>query len=108
MTIHIILVFQIFFKLASNQKNTNLSKINENSKTNISKPDENLSEPMCPICIETIASLKNAKIQIMSTACGHILCKSCYLILFKKETKSIDCPICRKSLDRNMIHDLFL
>jgi hypothetical protein len=67
------------------------------------------TEPMCPICIETIPNLRKLKTKLKSTNCGHIICEPCSEALFKKNNnQSIECPICRKKLTRSLVHDLFI
>lgn len=61
----------------------------------------------CPICLETIQDLKKQNKRLMSTICGHILCKVCATSLIRTSRK-IECPTCRKLLLEKDIHNLFL
>lgn len=77
-----------------------------------SKPidkDHEVTELICPICLESVKNLKSLKVRIMSTQCGHIVCDPCSSGMFKcSKTKSIECPICRKSLKLDSIHEIYL
>jgi hypothetical protein len=74
--------------------------------TNINKKGD--FEPECPICIETYSSLKESKIRLMSTYCGHIICKPCMEDLFKNMNEKVFCPVCRKLLNKKKCHDIFI
>lgn len=90
------------------------SKLNESQlkkpldsvATNVNKKGD--FEPECPICIETYSSLKESKIRLMSTYCGHIICKPCMEDLFKNMNEKVFCPVCRKLLNKKKCHDIFI
>ena len=99
-----------------------------NYKTN----NNDFTESMCPICLETISNvniykyitkyyfnlfifflkLKKQNIRLCVTPCGHILCNICtsnliqsYLNkkkLIPNQKIFLDCPSCRKKIDQSL------
>lgn len=55
----------------------------------------------CVICIEVIES----KDSVVSTICGHVFHKNCFESWLKK-TKN--CPKCRKPIENNQVHRIYL
>jgi hypothetical protein len=51
--------------------------------------------------------LKQKGIVIISTICGHIICKVCSDQLFLNKDQ-IECPTCRKELKKHQVHTLFI
>lgn len=54
----------------------------------------------CPICMESLEGRA-----IMATVCGHIFCAECIRNAVKKNK---NCPNCRKKLNSNGIHPIYL
>ena len=105
-----------FFTTNSNSKETTLIETN---KTSISSKSSALNknrekEPECPVCMETYSDLKREKKSLMSTICGHIMCKGCSDHLFKISSKRItkkkviDCPVCRRTVDTSGVHEIYI
>ncbi|BFU18892.1 zinc finger domain containing protein [Entamoeba histolytica HM-1:IMSS-B] len=53
----------------------------------------------CGICWDTSSD-------VVSTACGHIFCRSCMCELFKNK-ETVECPFCRTQLTKKDVHRLF-
>uniref|UniRef100_U5ENW4 Putative ring finger n=1 Tax=Corethrella appendiculata TaxID=1370023 RepID=U5ENW4_9DIPT len=53
----------------------------------------------CPICLESVFDKKPT-----STTCGHVFCYSC---ITRAIQLTKQCPMCKKKLKNNNIHDLF-
>ena len=49
----------------------------------------------CPICLETLVSIKAREKDIVTTVCGHIFCQECFVMTI---SHSKQCPTCRKKL----------
>ena len=57
----------------------------------------------CPICFQS----SNDGIKFKVGKCGHIICKNCCESLFKSKT-NIQCPMCKKQVDKNDFMDIFV
>ena len=57
----------------------------------------------CPICF----SSSNDGIKFKVGKCGHIICKTCCESLFKSHV-SIQCPLCKKQVNKNDFMDIFV
>jgi len=68
----------------------------------------NTNDPVCPICMESYTKLNESKIRLMSTYCGHIICKPCMEDLLKNKNEKVFCPVCRNLVNRKKCHDIFL
>jgi len=60
----------------------------------------------CPVCLLSMAGVKEAGVGLYSMQCGHLTCASCTPELIKKV--SPECPICRTPITRNSIHPVYL
>lgn len=69
----------------------------------ISSDQNNIVE--CRICLDDINEMRKKKSQIMSTVCGHVFCRCCIETSIKKFKC---CPVCKKSLNKEQIHLLFI
>jgi rubredoxin len=52
--------------------------------------------------------IKNKKEKIISSNCGHLFCDICSHKLFEELMDDIECPCCRKRLNKNDFHEIFL
>lgn len=59
----------------------------------------------CPVCMETIQQFEKDGRQLMVTRCGHIFCEVCIKRAVKAQHR---CPSCRKPINWNSFHPLFL
>ncbi|XP_044736387.1 E3 ubiquitin-protein ligase complex slx8-rfp subunit slx8-like [Chrysoperla carnea] len=55
----------------------------------------------CPVCLEYFSQSR----PMYSTFCGHVYCKDCIFQVLKTSKK---CPNCRKSLNKNKVHPIYL
>lgn len=73
---------------------------NNNATDDTPTINDSLATFSCTICLEPIAGR-----EIMSTACGHVFCKSCISTSMKARMR---CPNCQAHLDADKVHPLYL
>ena len=80
----------------SSQKTPKTTRFSPPSAAAVSK---NRASPallmLCPICLETLVSIKAKGKDIVTTVCGHIFCQECFVMTIRH---SKQCPTCRKKL----------
>eukprot|EP00092_Neocalanus_flemingeri_P035798 GFUD01038978.1.p1 GENE.GFUD01038978.1~~GFUD01038978.1.p1 ORF type:complete len:287 (-),score=67.57 GFUD01038978.1:217-969(-) len=59
----------------------------------------------CPVCLESLSSIRRNGYQVLSTTCGHVFCSHCLPECVRLNSQ---CPTCRKNLARVDFHQLFL
>jgi len=64
-----------------------------------------ISSVQCPVCLESVKSLKSKGYHLMSTTCGHIFCSHCLPECVRLHSQ---CPTCRQRLTSRDYHKLFL
>ena len=82
-----------------NKKKEEAEDKKEEDKINI---DEN-NVVNCPICF----SSNNDGIKFKVGKCGHIICKNCCDSMFKSKNV-IQCPMCKKQVNKNDFMDIFV
>ena len=92
------------FKVNCPNKNKNKNKKEEDKKekTDMINLDEN-NVVNCPICFLST----NDGIKFKVGKCGHIICKNCCENLFKSNN-SVQCPMCKKQVNKNDFMDIFV
>jgi len=60
---------------------------------------------MCPVCLETLNSIRIKGYHLLSTMCGHVFCSHCLPECMKL---SPTCPTCRMRLSSRDYHQLYL
>merc|ERR1719186_1757119 len=64
-----------------------------------------ISSIQCPVCMESLTSLKSKGYHLLSTTCGHIFCSNCLPECVRLNSH---CPTCRQKLTSREYHELFL
>eukprot|EP00092_Neocalanus_flemingeri_P007531 GFUD01008129.1.p1 GENE.GFUD01008129.1~~GFUD01008129.1.p1 ORF type:complete len:155 (+),score=46.79 GFUD01008129.1:376-840(+) len=59
----------------------------------------------CPVCLESLSSIRRNGYHLLSTTCGHVFCSHCLPECIRLNSQ---CPTCRKRLARGDYHQLFL
>jgi len=59
----------------------------------------------CPVCLDSLKSIKRTGRGMMSTVCGHIFCSKCLPASIKANGR---CPTCRKVLAKKDYHKIFI
>merc|ERR1719186_1299593 len=64
-----------------------------------------VSSIQCPVCMESLTSLRSKGYHLLSTICGHIFCSNCLPECVRLHSQ---CPTCRQRLTSREYHELFL
>merc|ERR1719186_1673577 len=64
-----------------------------------------ISSVQCPVCMESLTSLKSKGYHLLSTTCGHVFCSLCLPECVRLHSQ---CPTCRRRLTNREYHELFL
>lgn len=59
----------------------------------------------CPVCLESLSSIKRSGCDLLSTVCGHIFCSRCLPASLKASGK---CPSCRRRIGAKEFHKIFI
>ena len=59
----------------------------------------------CPVCMESLETIKRSGADILSTVCGHIFCSNC---LPASLTSTGRCPSCRRRIGADDYHKIFI
>jgi hypothetical protein len=86
---------------------------NQNSKLEVVDLTQSLpvgssvaTTTICPVCLCSLAEVKESGYYLTSTVCGHVFCEPCLMTAKKKNGR---CPVCRKNIpQKNGYHRLFL
>jgi len=90
------------------------SKEKQKLRTPLTKKPNDTSPPskvaptecvVCPVCMETAQQFEKSGRHLMVTRCGHIFCDRCIKTSLRAKRK---CPNCRKPVQLNDVHKLFL
>lgn len=77
-------------------------EISSNTNSELPKPPiPDSPKRTCPVCLETLCG----EVEVMSTTCGHIFCKTCIDRIVKTIKR---CPTCRKVVNKKKVHKIFL
>jgi len=59
----------------------------------------------CPVCLESLGSIKRSGANMVSTVCGHIFCSRCLPASLRASGR---CPSCRKKIGGGDYHKIFI
>jgi len=59
----------------------------------------------CPVCLESLKTLKKSGVCMMSTMCGHIFCSRCLPASLRASGR---CPTCRRMIRGGEYHMIFI
>eukprot|EP00092_Neocalanus_flemingeri_P056865 GFUD01067462.1.p1 GENE.GFUD01067462.1~~GFUD01067462.1.p1 ORF type:complete len:257 (+),score=77.02 GFUD01067462.1:130-900(+) len=59
----------------------------------------------CPVCLESVRSIKRSGADVVSTVCGHIFCSRCLPASLRTSGR---CPSCRRKLGAGEYHKLYI
>eukprot|EP00092_Neocalanus_flemingeri_P044415 GFUD01049251.1.p1 GENE.GFUD01049251.1~~GFUD01049251.1.p1 ORF type:complete len:260 (+),score=80.43 GFUD01049251.1:156-935(+) len=59
----------------------------------------------CPVCLESLRSIKRSGADVVSTVCGHIFCSRCLPASLRTSGR---CPSCRRKIGAGEYHKLFI
>jgi len=59
----------------------------------------------CPVCLESLGSIKRSGCDLVSTVCGHIFCSRCLPASLRSSGK---CPTCRRRIGAKEFHKIFI
>ena len=59
----------------------------------------------CPVCLESLKTLKKSGVCMMSTMCGHIFCSRCLPASLRASGR---CPTCRRMIRGGEYHKIFI
>eukprot|EP00092_Neocalanus_flemingeri_P035795 GFUD01038975.1.p1 GENE.GFUD01038975.1~~GFUD01038975.1.p1 ORF type:complete len:191 (-),score=51.78 GFUD01038975.1:39-542(-) len=79
-----------------------ISSISTNSNAASSPAPQSIQ---CPVCLESLSSIRRNGYQVLSTTCGHVFCSHCLPECIRLNSQ---CPTCRQRLTRDDYHQLFL
>ncbi|CAL4067734.1 unnamed protein product, partial [Meganyctiphanes norvegica] len=88
----------------SGQQTTSI-KVSPKPAATVLKTTPPSSSTSCPICFESLETLKSMSRQMYSTGCGHIFCSHCLTQSLKNKS---ECPTCRKRESMKNCHPIFL
>jgi len=59
----------------------------------------------CPVCLDSLSTIRSKGNNLLSTTCGHVFCSSCLPECVRLHSK---CPTCRQKMTNRDYHELFL
>ncbi|KAM9571356.1 uncharacterized protein ACWYII_047836 isoform 1-T3 [Salvelinus alpinus] len=59
----------------------------------------------CPICMDTFGEIIDGGRMLVSSQCGHLFCNTC---ISDSLAKSQTCPTCRKKLNHQQYHQIYI
>uniref|UniRef100_A0A674E599 E3 ubiquitin-protein ligase RNF4-like n=1 Tax=Salmo trutta TaxID=8032 RepID=A0A674E599_SALTR len=59
----------------------------------------------CPICMDTFGEIIDGGRTLVSSQCGHLFCNTC---IHDSLAKSQTCPTCRKKLNHQQYHQIYI
>lgn len=59
----------------------------------------------CPVCLESLKSIKKSGCSMVSTVCGHIFCSRCLPASLRASGR---CPSCRRRVGPTEYHKIFI
>ena len=84
-----------------NQDIVDLTQSPPQSSSNSRDPQSSV----CPVCLDSLAEIKENGSFLASTTCGHVFCGPCLTSAIRSNGR---CPTCRKKVNGKQWHKLFI
>ena len=75
------------------------------SPTSSSSNSRDPQSSVCPVCLDSLAEVKENGSFLASTICGHVFCGPCLTSAIRSNGR---CPTCRKKVNGKQWHKIFL